>query len=63
MTDKPLSLESSPETAAEPRAATSRVDEAVLILARLLGRQIARDEFERRQPAADTPSTEDPPTR
>ena len=35
----------------EPEAArngTSRADEAVMILARLLGRQIAREQFERK---------------
>jgi hypothetical protein len=34
--------------AADPTAST-RFDEAVLRLARLIGRQIAREEFERRQ--------------
>ncbi|WP_426033366.1 hypothetical protein [Caulobacter sp. DWP3-1-3b2] len=63
MTDKPHKLDQPAEPTADVRAALSRVDEAVLILARLLGRQIARDEFERRQLTADTPSPEDPTTR
>ncbi len=38
-----------PSTASEPvRNGVSRADEAVLILARLIGRQIAREQFERR---------------
>jgi hypothetical protein len=38
-----------PSTAPEAgRNGASRADEAVLILARLLGRQIAREQFERR---------------
>lgn len=35
-----------PETAPE---CTARTDDAVLCLARLIGRQIAREQFERRQ--------------
>ena len=38
-----------PSAASEPtRDGTSRADEAVMILARLIGRQIAREQFERR---------------
>lgn len=38
-----------PSAAPEPtRDGTSRADEAVMILARLLGRQIAREQFVRR---------------
>lgn len=42
---------------------TARVDAAVMTLARLLGRQIARDEFDRRQLADPTPLPEDQPRR
>lgn len=42
---------------------TARVDAAVMTLARLLGRQIARDEFDRRQLADPTPLPEDQPQR
>ena len=38
-----------PSAASEPaRNGASRADEAVLILARLIGRQIAREQFERK---------------
>ena len=38
-----------PSAAPEPtRNGVSRADEAVLILARLIGRQIAREQFERK---------------
>ncbi|MCX8999949.1 hypothetical protein NOF55_22850 [Rhizobiaceae bacterium BDR2-2] len=38
-----------PSAEPEPaRSGASRADEAVLILARLIGRQIAREEFERK---------------
>lgn len=38
-----------PSAASEPaRSGASRADEAVMILARLIGRQIAREQFERK---------------
>lgn len=43
--------------------ALTHVDDVVLTLARLLGRQIAREEFSRRQLAANALSPEDQPPR
>ena len=49
-------------TASDP-AMKARMDELVFILARMLGRQIAREEFERRLGQIDTANDNDPSDR
>lgn len=59
MDDKPTTSYRLLDPANDGNTALTHVDDAVLTLARLLGRQIAREEFERRQSAANTPLPED----
>ncbi|MCH4023258.1 MAG: hypothetical protein LKE81_07890 [Acetobacter sp.] len=49
-------------TASDP-AIKARMDELVFILARMLGRQIAREEFQRRLGQIDTANDNDPSDR
>ena len=59
MDDEPTTSYRLLDPANDGNPALTHVDDAVLTLARLLGRQIAREEFERRQSAANTPLPED----
>ncbi len=59
MDDEPTTSFRLLNPANDGEAALTHVNDAVLTLARILGRQLAREEFERRQSAANTQTQED----
>lgn len=67
MEDEPRASNQRLDPASDDLAAHQRVNDVALTLAGLLGRQIAREEFERRQREAaaqsDTPPQDDQPKR
>ncbi len=67
MEDEPKATDRVLDPASDDLAALQRVNDVALTLAGLLGRQIAREEFERRQretnAQSSTPPQDDQPTR